>query len=545
MGDGIGPDTTRVHFVRVDGTLVWATHHDTALYVDTLFSSPTGRILIGTHASPLPADVQVDITFIADVPMTDPQQLSRGIIPHGPHEIVGAMKTPFAALAGDALAGDTTLALRDAPANWRVGDTLVLGGTYYDPDGDDADNSRFHDEVLTITAIDGATVSFQNTAPGVSGLQWDHVRPNGTHFTADDLTLYVANLTRNITFRSELDPASPDAPSVGDLVDRRRGHHMVMHAIESVTKYAAFVDVGRTNKNAFIDDPGGNIDGSPGGGTNPRGRYGFHHHRNLPQANQAVDFASCPPAEVIGCVVWGSPGWGFVHHDSYSIFEENVAFDVLGAGFAQEAGNEIGRWQRNLSIKTTGDDDPDLTVEPFGDGYTRVMRFDFGFNGEAYWIQGASQVAFIDNIAISAAGGGADLFSDVDGNENRDRGYVPREHLPEDVQYIVTNPNGLIAGNRVPANTFAGFEVYNSDFGLLTWNHMRNQGTNIGFVCPCDGNAHREYARVEGFRFWNIYGQGVHLQYTSQVEFVMGSWRRVIWRRPASMTSRRSIWPSR
>ncbi len=518
-GDEIGPDTTRFHFVRVDGVLAWDTDIDTTMYVDTLFSPPWGEVIIGDDADPIPADRTARIVIIADDPMTDFPQLSRGFIPHGMNRIVGAPKTPFARLAADATAGASTIALAAAPVGWNIGDTLVLGGSFFDPEGSNDDNSRFHDEVLVVTAINGARVDFVNAAPGVEGLQWDHVRPEGTFFDADDVHLYVANLTRNVTFESELAPTSPDVPTGGDLQDRRRGHVMVMHTNDSIIRNAAFVGFGRLNKDEFIDDPGLNVDGTDGNGANVRGRYGVHHHRNLPNNNQPIDIIDCPPAEITGSVVWGSPGWGFVHHDSHSVLEDNVAFDVLGSAFVQEAGNEIGRWSNNLAIKTTGDDDPEMTVEPFGDGYKRVANFDFGFNGEAFWIQGASQVEFIDNIAISAAGGGASLFSDVDGNSNRDRGVVPVEHLRPEIQHIVTNDAQTIAVNRVPANTFTGFEVSNSDFGLITWNHMRNQGSWIGFTCPCDGNFHREYALVDNFRFWNIYGQGVHLQYSSQIEF--------------------------
>ncbi len=520
-GDGVGADSTRFGFVRVDGTLRWALDRSTVMYVDTLFSSPGGVIEIGTDGSPLPAGYTAGIVTIADVatdPSVDVQQLGRGFVPHGTTRVVGADKTDFAALAGDALAGATTLTLREAPVGWEVGDTLVLGGTSFDPSGDNADNSRFRDEVLRVTAIDGATVTFENEAPGHTGLRWDHVRPDGAHFDPDDLTLYVANLTRNIVFRSELDAASPDAPAVGDLVDRRRGHTMVMHTNDVVFRNAAFVEYGRSNKNEFVDDVGQNVDGSVGNGLNRRGRYSFHLHRNLPQDGSAIDTSMCQPAVVTGCVAHGSPGWGFVHHDSHAVFEDNVAFDILGSAFVQESGNEIGLWRNNISIKTTGDDDPDLTVEPFGDGFVRVTRFDFGFNGEAYWVQGASQVRMIDNVAISAAGGGMDLFSDVDGNSNRDRTFVPRDHLPEDRRHIVTSGD-RIAVNRVPTRTISGFEVYNSDFGFLSWNHMRNQGDNVGFICPCDGNVHREYGLIEGFKFWNIYGQGVHLQYSSQLVF--------------------------
>ncbi|MAY74512.1 MAG: hypothetical protein CMJ31_07385 [Phycisphaerae bacterium] len=519
-GDSLGADTTRFGYVRVDGVLTWATDRDTTMYVDTLFSSPTGVIAVGDDDAPISSDVRAEIVFIADAPMDmarDPEQLGRGFVPHGMTRIVGADKSDFAALATDATAGSTTLTLAEPPVGWAIGDTLVLGGTFFDPEGDNADNSRFHDEVLTIQSIDGATVTFTNDAPGSNGLRWDHERPDGRFFDPEDLTLYVANLSRNVLFRSELDESSPESRGTPTTQDLRRGHVMVMHTSDLVARNAAFVDLGRLNKNGFIDEPVGNLDGSPGLGTNQRGRYIFHLHRNLPRGGAPVDFGACNPAEVTGCVAWRGPGWGFVHHDSYALFRDNVAFDILGAAFVQEAGNEIGRWERNISIKSTGDDDPFLTVEPFGDGFTRVRRFDFGFNGEAYWIQGASQVEFVNNVAISAAGGGADIFSDVDGNDNRDASVVPVAHLPADRQHIVTNGSQTIAVNRVPTNTFTGFEVYNSDFGLVTWNHMRNQGTNVGYTCPCDANTHREYATIDDFRFWNIYGQGIHFQYSSQI----------------------------
>ncbi|MEM1164871.1 MAG: G8 domain-containing protein [Planctomycetota bacterium] len=534
-GDGAGSDSTRFDTIRVDGTLSWSTERSTRLFVDTLFSSPTGIVIIGADAAPVPTGVTAEIVIIADQvmdPAADPHQLGRGVIPHGRTRIVGADKTDFAALAGDAHAGDTTLALAEPPVGWAAGDLLVLGGTFYDPAGSDADNSRFHDEVLEVVSVDGSTVTFTNTAPGIDGLRWDHARPNGRFFDPSDLTIYVANLTRNIVFRSELDPGSPELTDArlvpGTFMDTRRAHMMAMHTPDIVIRNSAWLEFGRLNKDEFINEPGPDVDGTvadsfaPIDGANQRGRYAIHLHRNLPRNNRPVDFDECEPSELTGNVVWGSPGWGFVHHDSYAIFEDNVAFDVLGAAFVQEAGNEIGRWARNISIKSTGDDDPEMTVEPFGQGYKRVTNFDFGFNGEGYWIQGASQVAFIDNVAVSAAGGGVQIFSDVDGNENRDASVVPREHLPATRQGIVTAESGLITVNRVPTNTFTGFEVINSDFGLITWNHMRNQGEWVGFVCPCDGNTHRTYALIDNFRFWNIYGQGIHLQYTSQATFRNG-----------------------
>jgi len=534
--DGAGADQTRFRYLRVDGELRWTTDRDTTLYVDTLLSSPEGRIIVGDETNPIPAGVRAEIVIIADTPMNhahDPNQLGRGVVPHGVFRVIGADKTDHATLAADAPAGATSITLDEPPVGWDVGDTLVLAGTYFDPDGSNDDDTRFHDEVLTITGIAKNVVSFTANATG-AGLRFDHTRPDGAHFDPEDVNLYVANLTRNVVFRSELDPASPQATATPiaytdgrdtpvDPANFQRGHFMAMHTPNVVVRNASFLEFGRSFKDKLVDEPGENPDGVPGAGANQRGRYAFHLHRNLPRDSQPVPLDTATPAQITGCVVWGSPGWGFVHHDSYAVFEDNVAFDVLGAAFVQEAGNEIGRWSRNLSIKSTGDSDPNMTVEPFGPGAGRVARFDFGFNGEGYWIQGASQVVFEDNAAVSAAGGGAQIFSHVDGlGASRDKMDVPVEHLRPEIQHIVTRADGLIDVSHVPIQTFRGFEVSNSDFGLITWGHMRNQGEWIGFTCPCDSIAHRERSRVEDFRFWNIYGQGVHLQYTSQLDLVDG-----------------------
>ncbi len=535
-GATTGTYTTRIRRLRVDGELRWATGIDTRLYVDTLFSSPDGVITIGTEVDPIGANRTAEIIIIADEVLDlahDPMQLGRGFVPHGTTRVVGAEKTAHAALLNDVNVGATSITLQEAPSGWRIGDQLVLAGTWFDPAGSNSDNSRFHDEVLTITAISGASISFTANATG-AGLRFDHTRPSGAHFDASELNIHVANLTRNVTFRSELDPASPQAnaapipfPGGGvapvDPTNFQRGHCMVMHNPDVVIRGAAFVDFGRSFKDRIVDEPFLNIDGAPGSGANQRGRYVLHLHRNLPRMNQPVDLNTATPAIIEGCVVHGGPGWGFVHHDSYAYFENNVAFDVVGTAFVQEAGNEIGLWRGNLSIKTTGDSNPEMTVEPFGPGAARVARFDFGFNGEGYWIQGAGQVVFEDNAAVSAAGGGLQLFSQVDGlGDQRDKAEVPVEHLRPEIQHIVTRGDGLIDVSHTPIQTFNGFEVANSDFGLITWGHMRNQGEWIGFTCPCDNTAHRERSRIENFRFWNIYGQGIHMQYTSQLDLVDG-----------------------
>ena len=60
------------------------------------------------------------------------------------------------------------------------------------------------------------------------------------------------------------------------------------------------------------------------------------------------------PAIALGNAVSGSAGWGFVHHSSHANLIQNVAFDVFGASFVAEDGDETGVWWQNLAIKTEG-----------------------------------------------------------------------------------------------------------------------------------------------------------------------------------------------
>lgn len=501
----------RLRRVRVDGVLAWDVAEPTTMFVDTLFSGPSGEILVGTSAAPVTRDAPAEIVIIADDaawPAGDPKQLGRGIVPHGPVRFVGAPRTAFVPLAEDVAAGANELVLAAPPANWAPGDRILLPGTFHDPAGSDDDDSRFHDEVLVITAIDGATVSFVHEDGG--GARWTHARPDGDLYDPGELRIPVANLDRPITVRSE---GGADAP----LLDR--GHVMVMHQTDALFSHVALVDLGRSDKDRVVDDPQLNVDGTLGFGTNPRGRYVLHFHRNLPQGEHRLA-PGCAPAVAEGVVAWGSPGWGIVHHDSHCILRDNVVFDVVGSGIVAEAGNEIGVWERNLVVKTTGDDREDLDFEPGGEGPIRGARHDFGFNGESYWVQGSPRLDVLDNVAASSANAGLNWFSMSDFNANPDRLFIPVEHLSPDLRPIVTDGEGMIAYNRLPVRRFEGFEAFNVDFGFVTWGHMRNQGNNLSFTCPCDGNHHRMRSRFERLRLWNVYGEGIFMQYTSQVELV-------------------------
>ena len=503
----------RLDTLRVDGVLNFAPRTDTKMLIDTFVVSPQGKLNIGYANSPVRADKTARIIFTSDEaldPELDPKQLGKGLISHGRANINGADKLDFVGLEEDVFAGDNELVLNlpegaNTPSGWQVGDQLVLGGTYHRFDGNDEDNTRFHDEELTITAIDGNRIRFTNndlTSGDNTVLRFDHQLPEGFE---EELQLYVANTTRNVTFETENGENVP--------VDHR-GHVMFMHNPNVRVQNAGFYNLGRSDKSQLVDDPGQNVDGTPGTGTNRRGRYPLHFHRT------GAEDINSTPSLARGNAVVGSPGWGIVQHDSHANLADNVVFDVAGAGIAAESGNEIGGWWNNLTMKITGDGENGFIPT----NSARERRFDFGFKGEGYWVQGAAQIEMTDNVAISAAGGAMSLFAASSFNPNifRDKPTFEVSNLPESLQSIATNGEDSIDVTNLPLRRFSGFESYNSMAGIVFWHHMANVDGQLEFQAPGFNPAHDFRSVVEDFQLWNIINQGVHFQYTTQVDLVDG-----------------------
>ena len=506
----------RLDTLRVDGILEFARKSNTQMLIDTFVVSPKGRLMLGREDKPIQANKTAQIIFTSDTAIDttwDPTQVSRGLISHGKVEIYGADKLDHVALAGNALRGDNELVLdlprgQTSPKGWQVGDRLVLGGTKYRHRGSDDDNSRFHDEELTITAINGNRIRFTNdhiTSGDNAVLRFNHQRPKGFENKVD---LYVANTTRNVTFETENGDSVPT---------KQRGHVMFMHNPNVVVQNAGFYNLGRTDKNKLIDDPGQNVDGSKGNGTNPRGRYSLHFHRTGDTENP-----NGLAALARGNAIVDSPGWGLVHHDGHAILEDNVVFDVVGSGIAAEAGNEIGAWRNNITIKTTGDDDPS-----WGFNGPREYLFDFGFNGEGYWVQGAAQVAMEDNIAISSKAG-IGFFGSDDGSEHlREAQTIPVASLPSKLRNIAkgTEDESVVDVSAVPIRKFSGFESYNSTTGILSWGRMPNKDGQLNFDFD-SGNrsrpAHNFRSVINDFKVWNIVQNGVSLLYNSNIDLKNG-----------------------
>ncbi|MEL6109125.1 MAG: G8 domain-containing protein, partial [Planctomycetota bacterium] len=522
-------------WLRVDGVLEFPHDSSTRLVAETIVSDPRATINLGTNSDPIQAafeaEILIDTTGGALNQTFDPTLVGRGFITHGVTNIHGAPKAEFTTLRGDAFADDAFIELTDAsiPLGWQVGDTLLLVGTDVDNsllnspgigaaiEAADAANARFRDELLEVTDFqvvdDHLRVFFNNVtnasvigAEGTS-LLWDHTRPSGQTFDAEELSIHVANLTRNVVVRSS-------DPTV-DL--QERGHFMVMHNANAEIHHAQFRDLGRTDKRQIVDDPAsiGNFDGSIGTGSNPRGRYGLHLHRL--GANQ-LDGAA---ASVGGNVVWGSPGWGIVHHDSHAILEDNVVFDVVGAGIVAEDGNELGLWRNNLVVKTTGD-----LVNNFDDGAffqtLRGPRFDLGFFGSGYWVQGGGfGIRMEDNIAASTNAAGFDLVHHTDGLANVEYPSVDLIEDPQVRQAFIDAGFDFVTPNNVPTRGIDGLIFYNGFRGIHTWLHNRDSGDMEGTFSFPIYLSHEFRSTIENYTIWGVQS-GIQNFYSTRFDFVDG-----------------------
>ncbi len=374
--DGMSDESIKI--VRVDGNLQFSHDKNTKIVVDTLITGVYSTLQIGTAKNPIQSDKTAQIIIDGSTAIDaawDPLRISRGVVTHGKVRIYGDAKADFVKLAQDAKAGDNELILKEAPTGWRVGDRLVLGGTSYNENGSNADNSKYRDEVLKVTEINGNRIKFINEDTNKSVLRFDHTRPEGYE---NKFNLYLANTTRNIVFKT----ANAD-----NVPTQQRGHTMFMHNPNVIVKNAGFYNLGRSDKSELVDDTSTNIDGRPGKGTNPRGRYPLHFHRT------GVDDINSTPSIAEGNAVVGSPGWGITHHDSHANLKDNVVFDVVGSGIVSESGQERGVWDGNITIKTTGAEDAGAkwNLLRYGPNVPRSDNFDLGVNGEGFWLQGAGK----------------------------------------------------------------------------------------------------------------------------------------------------------
>lgn len=334
----------------------------------------------------------------------DPNQVTLGLMTMGKVRIIGKEKTTFLRTTKETLKNKNMVTLESIPENWKVNDQVVLSGTQGIFSVTDANPTRSQDEKFFIQAINGKQITFDNNT------QFKHSGIEGRGLYA-----HLSNLSRNITFKSiDFDKVT------------QRAHTMFMETTNVKILNTLFKDLGRTNKHDILDDfkfdvrktvQDGKLKKDEDGKQfveiinleevkarkqdiqNQRGRYALHFHRmKEPQNRLAV---------IQGCVVWGSPGWGMVHHDSKASFKNNVVYFVDGCGIVAESGSETGIWENNLVTTAR----PDRRKYAFADMdrdapqalnaiVSDILDDDFRI-GEAYGLQGRA-VRMINNVAASS-----------------------------------------------------------------------------------------------------------------------------------------------
>ena len=436
----------------------------------------SGTLLAGSTLNPVEDFAKVEIIIANNGPINvnwDKQLLSRGIVAYGKTVMHGQQKTVHMKVLKDPMAGDTTLVMKASPLNWKVGDTLVVAGTRYKGHAWDHSIGKTRpypseDEVVKIKSVNGNKIEIDQS------LKFDHDTPRS------DLKTSVANYTRNVVIRSEKGNQSPV---------NERGHLMFMHSDKVDVRYVELFELGRTDKSRKARDAS-TLDIKPN--SNVKGRYSLHFHRS--------GFKNVRhPAIAVGNAVFGSPGWGYVHHDSNVDLINNASYRTFGAGFVAETGNEIGVWRNNIAIFAIG--------QSWGQPKTGndFENFDNGQGGDGYWFQGRL-VRAIDNIAASVNHGYVYFHRNKKKSSNQSGMIQPlREHfdLPEALQVNAYNEDGkaTVSTASIPILSFIDNEVFAAKQGIQVTKSNPKQKHDVRTL-------------LEGMKAWEV-STGTSITYTS------------------------------
>lgn len=485
-----GRSDDSLDIVRVDGNLTFSTEHNSRMVVDTMLTNMNSKLSIGSAGNPVDDGVKVEI-IIADNGAIDtnwdPAQVSRGLIAMGEVEMHGEAKTVHLKVADAPMRGDTVLTLSEAPGNWEVGDKIVIAGTHHDDFRANGERPS-QDEVRVITAVNGNDITIDQP------LLFNHDSP------AADLATSVANYTRNIVISSE---------NAENLEANERGHTMFMHNADVDVRYVEFYELGRTDKSEYLDDfkleavqrtgPNATIDygrvddnndgvDDAGAMTNIRGRYSVHFH-------EAGNMESGEAGYMEGNAVWGSPGWGYVNHDSNADFINNAAYGAFGAGFVGETGNETGLMKGNISIYNEGTSEQFSPASDARAAFHGTLNQDMGYAGFGYWFNGRL-IELEDNIAAGAGEAGFGWTTRGVDSISPTKATLANDLLARGHDSINHADDGTITN-------FTGNEVISSWKGVLI--------DGLGAI-----KNHNGYNELSDFTGWGIEKTGLEISYSSK-----------------------------
>lgn len=348
---GIGSVGNYVARILVDGILTAADGATIKCYVDTMIGSNRAVFLVGSEAAPFSGDFEWNFPTGAIDVVADPMLIGRGIMWMGHFYVYGATKTPVALTPpGGVAQAASVIPLATVPADWRVGDRVVIQATRYpsniytqtSPSTDPGNQTEY----ATITAIDAngitidAPLAYDHTVDGASANPGSEAPP--------DMAVRIGNLTRNVRFQS------PEAAAPYE-----RGHIMMMMTDKVAVHYVGFYSLGRTDKRRPAWDPS-DLQDPITYDTNLKARYAFHLH-------------GCGihrgPIVARGLAFYDMVGHAFVNHASHEDIADIISAKSHGAHYMAEAGDEKGLVQNWVALDHTNDFNS--TTQKTGPEYAR------------------------------------------------------------------------------------------------------------------------------------------------------------------------------
>lgn len=424
-----------VHTVVIEagGRLEFATDADLSLRVVNFQVLSGGELVIGTTESPITGHVEIVFKDVAIDPHRDPGQYGNGLIVQGMVRMHGrTLEETFVRLEEEARAGHQQLQLGGDLSGWNVGDTVLLPDTRQLFYTDHTSSKLKQYEQVAVAAVGPTGLELD------SPLLFDHL---GARDADGQLKFapHVANLSRNIVFRSE----NPGGT---------RGHSMYIGRADIDIRYVSFQDMGRTTNrpadNTVFDASGH----ATHFGTNAIGRYPVHlHHLIGPEGGQPSGYQ----ATVVGNSVHTTENpnqhhWGIVIHAThYAKVADNVVYNYAGSGIVTENGTESFNMISGNFISRI-------------DGTRERAKFSDGREGTGIWLRRPNNFV-VDNV-VSGAESAA--FAVYGGNN----AVAPDVRIPA---FQGADPSGadhvLVSPESMHLFQFERNEAYASHVGLELW----------------------------------------------------------------------------
>lgn len=440
---------------------------------------------IVNKTDPTPSTTQGKIKHQFIIHPDNPGQTTRGGVMYmGPTRVRGAKKESWLKLAvtsGETepgvRAGSETIVVQGlAAANWRVGQTIIIGGTnhlplaatdpqytgptrYFIPNSQGGSRhvnlNEFQfgeEEERVITGISGNIISFSGP------LLYDHI---GFTRTLDDglvitISPVVGNPSHSIEYRSASFEEDGHLDATADITDLQKRAHLMFHGCDDVDdRWNSHKNMGRTDTNPTLTPGPGNrsadiLTVSSSNSTpiadpnNVRGRYSRHYHG-------LGYFMSSPMTVCEGTSDWAPldavpvPGWGNVQHMSRMIIHNAMVFNIRGGGIISELGNEIGQWTKCLAMFVRGDGEThqwDSRAERY---VNHNDSYGVGFGNQS------RAILMHDNVAVSCKYAYTWNFQKIN---YQSRGYRPIDLRFKDGVNKVSTPVASFAKDEVlGANT--------------------------------------------------------------------------------------------